>query len=117
MTIGALTLLFARRRWADRVIERAGFPTRSPEGKILGELLTGASRKNAKELPTSEQVLFAALRMFHNGADVARVAKTLSVSSAEAESALAKLPSAAVAIATERRMGQFVDVANRIHFS
>jgi hypothetical protein len=43
--------------------------------------------------------------------------KTLSVSSAGTESALAKLPSAAVTIAAERRMGQFVDVANRIHFS
>jgi hypothetical protein len=109
-------MLFARRRWADRVIKRAGFGTRSPEGKILCELLAGASRKNPKELPTSEQVLCAAVRMSLNRIHAARIAKTLSVSAAEAESALAKLPSAAVAIAAERRMHQFVDVANRIHF-
>ena len=34
----------------------------------------------------------------------------------DAESALAKLPNVAIAIATEKRMDQFVEVANRIHF-
>jgi len=66
-------LVFGRRRWAIRVVKRAGFLTRSREGKILVDLLVGASKKNPKDLPTAEQVLFAALRMFHNQAAIARM--------------------------------------------
>jgi hypothetical protein len=54
--------------------------------------------------------------MFHNQAAIARMAEGLGVSPVDAESALAKLPNAAIAIATEKRMDQFVEVANRIHF-
>jgi hypothetical protein len=43
------------------------------------------------------------------------VAEELEVSPATAESALAKLPKVAIALASENRMGQFVEVANRIH--
>ncbi len=109
-------MVFKRRRWAIRVIKRAGFLTRSREGKILVDLLVGASKRNPKDLPTAEQVLFPALRMFHNQAAIARMTETLGVSSAEAESALAQLPKAAIAIAAEKRMDQFVEVANRIDF-
>jgi hypothetical protein len=109
-------LAFKRRRWAIRVIKRAGFLTRSRKGKILVDLLVGASKKNPKDLPTAEQVLFAALRMFHNQAAIARMTEGLGVSPVEAESALAKLPKAAIAIAAEKRMAQFLQVANRIHF-
>ena len=109
-------MVFGRRRWAIRVVKRAGFLTRSREGKILVDLLVGASKKNPKDLPTAEQVLFAALRMFHNQAAIARMTEGLGVSPADAESALAKLPNAAIAIAAEKRLDQFVEVANRIHF-
>jgi hypothetical protein len=64
----------------------------------------------------SEQVLFAALRMFHSQGAITRMAETLQVSRVDAENTLARLPNAAIAIATEKRMEQFVDVANRIHF-
>jgi hypothetical protein len=74
----------------------------------------GASNKNPKDLPTAEQVLFAALRMFHNQAAIARMTEGLGVSPVDAESALAKLPNAAIAIAAEKRMTQFRHVANRI---
>ena len=109
-------MIFGRRRWAIRVIKRAGFLSRSREGKILIGLLVGASKKNPKDLPTAEQVLFAALRMFHNQAAIARMTEGLGVSPVDAESALAKLPNAAIAIAAEKRMDQFVEVANRIYF-
>jgi hypothetical protein len=75
----------------------------------------GASKK-IKELPTSEQVLFAALRMFHNQAAIARMTEALKISAVDAERALAKLPNAAMTIAAEKRMEQFLEVANRIHF-
>jgi hypothetical protein len=75
-------LVFGRRRWAIRVVKRAGFLTRSREGKILVDLLVGASKKNPKDLPTAEQVLFAALRMFHNQAAIARMTESLGVSAA-----------------------------------
>jgi hypothetical protein len=109
-------LVFKRRRWAIRVIKRAGFLTRSREGKILVDLLVGASKRNPKDLPTAEQVLFTALRMFHNQAAIARMTESLGVSPVDAESALAKLPKAAIGIAAEKRMAQFVQVAKRIHF-
>ena len=72
--------------------------------------------RNPKDLPTAEQVFFAALRMFHNQAAIARMTKGLGVSPVDAESALAKLPNAAIAIGAEKRMDQFLQVANRIHF-
>jgi hypothetical protein len=43
------------------------------------------------------------------------VAKELAVSPLAAERALAKLPNAAIALASENRMRQFVEVANRVH--
>ena len=108
-------MIFPRRRWAIHVIKKAGFPIRSREARLLIDLLMRASKKNSKELPTAEQVLFSALRMFHDKTAVAKVAEELEVSPATAESALAKLPKAAIALAAENRMGQFVEMANRIH--
>jgi hypothetical protein len=43
------------------------------------------------------------------------VAKELKVSSLAAERSLAKLPKAAIDLASEHRMQQFVEVAKRIH--
>ena len=60
-------------------------------------------------------MLFAALRLFHNQIAIAKVTEELTVEPLVAERALAKLPQAAIALAAEKRMTQFVDVANRIH--
>jgi hypothetical protein len=108
-------LFFWRRRWATRVIEKAGFPTGSREAKLLIDLLIRASRKDAKELPPAEEVFFAALRLFHDKAAVNKVSEELEVSSLAAERSLAKLPKAAIDLASQNRMEQFVEVANRIH--
>ena len=108
-------MTFSRRLWANRVIKKAGFPIRSREAKVLINLLMRASRKNSKGLPTAEQVLFSALRMFHDKTAVAKMAEELAVSPLAAERALAKLPRAAITLASENRMRQFVEVANRIH--
>ena len=70
-------MLFSRRRWATRVVEKAGFPSGSGEARVLIDLLMRASRENSQQLPTAEQVFFAALRLFHDKAAVARVAKNL----------------------------------------
>jgi hypothetical protein len=75
----------------------------------------GASKKHSRGLPTAEQVLFSALRMFHDKTAVAKVANELAISPLAAERALAKLPTAAITLASENRMRQFVEVANRIH--
>jgi hypothetical protein len=107
-------LIFARRLWSIRVIKKAGFPVRSREARVLINLLLRASKQNPK-LPTAEQVLFAALRMFHDRNAVAKAATELAVSPWEAERTLARLPKAAITLAAENRMEQFVDVANRIH--
>ena len=107
--------MFSRRRWATRVVEKAGFPSGSGEARVLIDLLMPTSRENSKQLPTAEQVLFAALRLFHNQTAIARVAKELKVSSLAAERSLAKLPKAAIDLGSEYRMQQFVEVAKRIH--
>jgi hypothetical protein len=108
-------LIFSRRLWANRIIKKAGFPSRSREARLLIDLLMGASKKHSRGLPTAEQVLFAALRMFHDKTAVAKVASELAISPLAAERALAKLPTAAISLASENRMRQFVEVANRIH--
>ena len=110
------TMIFPRRHWAIRVIRRAGFPVRSREEKLLTDLLMRVSRENPKELPTAEQVLFAALRISHSQTAVNKVAENLAVSPLAAERALAKLPNAAIAVAGQRKMEQFIQVANQIHF-
>jgi putative ABC transport system substrate-binding protein len=97
-----------------------GLSLTSPElaGKRL-ELMREAIpnlRRLAIMANAAEQVLFAALRMFHSQAAIARMTESLGVSPVDAESALAKLPKAAIAIAAEKRMAQFLQVANRIHF-
>jgi hypothetical protein len=81
----------------------------------LIDLLMRASKKNSKQLPTAEQVLFAALRLFHDRSVVAGVAKELELSPFAAERSLAKLPKAAIDLGSEHRMQQFVEVAKRIH--
>ena len=109
-------MFFSRRRWATRVVEKAGFPSVSGEARVLIDLLMRASRENSQQLPTAEQVFFAALRLFHDKAAVARVAKELEVSQLAAELTLTKLPKAAIDLASDNRMEQFVEVARRIHF-
>lgn len=108
-------MFFSRRRWATRVVKRAGFPSGSGEARVLIDLLMRASMENSKGLPTAEQVLIAALRLFHSQTAIAGVAQELKVSSLAAERSLAKLPKAAIDLASEHRMQQFVEVAKRIH--
>lgn len=108
-------MIFPRRRWSVRVIKAAGFQIRSLEASLLIDLLMHASKKNLKGLPVAEQVLLSALRMFQDRTAVAKVAEKLAISSSAAERALATLPKAAIAVATENKMKSFVEVANRIH--
>ena len=96
-------MLFSRRRWATRVVKKAGFPSGSGEARVLIDLLMRASRENSKQLPTTEQVFFAALRLCHDKAAMAGVAKELEGSSLAAERSLAKLPKAATDLASEHK--------------
>jgi hypothetical protein len=108
-------MIFPRRRWAIRVIEKAGFATQSREGTILLDLLVQASKQNSPtgSLPTAEQVLTSALRMVENQFAIIKVAEALAVSPLAAETALARLPQAAIAVAAEHGMKQFVEIAIR----
>jgi hypothetical protein len=81
----------------------------------LIDLLMRASKKHSRGLPTAKQVIFSALRMFHDKTAVAKVANELAISPLAAERALAKLPTAAISLTSENRMRQFVEVASRIH--
>jgi hypothetical protein len=70
---------------------------------LLIDLLMRSSKKSPKELPAAEQVLFSALRMFHDQTAISEMAEKLAVSSSVAERALAKLPKAAIAVAADNR--------------
>ena len=96
-------MLFSRRRWATRVVEKAGFSSGSGEARVLIDLLMRASRENSQQLPTAEHVFFAALRLFHDKAAVNKVSEELEMSSLAAERSLAKLPKAATDLASEHK--------------
>jgi hypothetical protein len=113
--LGETTVIFARRLWATRIIKKAGFRVPSREARLVIDLLMRTSKKTSKGLPTAEQVLFSALRVVQDKKAVAKVAEELAVSPSAAELALAKLPKAAITLAAENRMRQFVEVANRVH--
>src|SRR5262249_26589818 len=68
---GQTTVIFARRLWATRVIKKAGFRVRSREARLVIDLLVRTS-KTSKGLPTAEQVLFSAFRIFHDKKAVAK---------------------------------------------
>jgi hypothetical protein len=76
-----------------------------------------ASKRNPKDLPKSEHVLFAALRMFHSQAAIARMAETLQVSRVDAESPLTRLPNAKHLRNKERARSLSSDVSeSRVDF-
>jgi len=106
-------MLFPRRRWAIRVVEKAGFPIGSQEATLLIDLLIWASKQDPKQVPPAEGVLISALRMVHNQTAVLKVADELAVSLVAAENALARLPQAAIAVAAEHGMNEFVKIATR----
>jgi hypothetical protein len=49
------------------------------KARVLIDLLMRASKENSKELPTAEQVFFAALRLVRNQTAIAGVAKELTL--------------------------------------
>ena len=106
-------MIFPRRRWATRIIEKAGFPIRSREATVLIDLLIWASKRNQQGLPIAEQVLIPALRMVYNQSAIVKVAEELALSSIAAENALDKLPQAAIAVAAEHGLNEFVELATR----
>jgi hypothetical protein len=108
--------MFTRRHWARRVIKKAGFPSHSREATLLTDLLRNASKANSKQLPISEQVLVAALRLVDDKTVVTKLAQDLAVSSVKAERDLARLPKAAIVLAAENKMNSFLQLANRNQF-
>ena len=85
-------MIFPRRSWAVLVLQAAGFPFPSQEAKVLIDLLISRSKKNPQELPIAEQVLFAALRLFHDKTAVAKVAEELGISPEAAKPPLQSFP-------------------------
>ena len=83
---------------------------------MLTDLLRNASKANSKQLPVSEQVLVAALRLVDDKTIVTKLAQDLAVSSVKAERHLARLPKAAIVLAAENKMNSFLQLANRNQF-
>jgi hypothetical protein len=79
-------------------------------------LLRNASKANSKQLPISEQVLVAALRLVDDKTELTKLAQELAVSSVKAERDLARPPKAAIVLAAENKMNSFLQLANRNQF-
>jgi hypothetical protein len=108
--------MLTRRHWVRRVIKKAGFPSHSREAAVLTDLLRNASKANSKQLPISEQVLVAAMRLVDDKTAVTKLTQDLAVSSVKAECDLARLPKAAIVLAAENKMNSFLQLANRNQF-
>jgi hypothetical protein len=106
-------MLFPRRRWATRVVEKTSFSTRSREATALIEMLIWASKQLSSRVPVAERVLVSAMRMVHNQSAILNLAAALDVHPAAAEEALAELQEAAISIATEHGMPDVVRLAGR----
>ena len=102
--------------WLGLSVKANWIPTAAGTAAVHMIIVVGASKSNPKELPTAEQVLFAALRMPHNETAVTKLGKELAVSPSAAERAIAKRPQAPISLASENRMEAFVKIANRIVF-
>jgi hypothetical protein len=107
-------MFFARRRWATRVVEKTGFPIRSREATELIEMLIWASKQFPSRVPAAESVLVSAMRMVHNQSAMVNLANGLDGDLVAAEKALAQLSEAAIAVATEHGMPDFVRLARRL---
>ena len=83
---------------------------------MLTDLLRNASKANSQQLPISEQVLVAALRLVDDKTVITKLAQDLAVSSVKAECDLARLPKAAIVLAAENKMNSFLQLANRNQF-
>ena len=83
---------------------------------MLTDLLRNASKANSKQLPISEQVLVAALRLVDDKTVVTKLTQDLAISSVIAERDLAKLPKAVIVLAAENKMNSFLQLVNRNQF-
>jgi hypothetical protein len=106
-------MFFAGRRWATRVVKKTGFPIRSREATALIEMLIWASKQFPSRVPVAESVLMSAMTMIHNQRAVISLAEDLDGNPVAAEKALAELSEAAIAVATEHGMPDFVRLARR----
>jgi hypothetical protein len=114
-------MLFPRRRWAIRIIEKAGFRIQSREASVLIELIIWASKQNQRmmersigqSLPVRDGVLVAAMAMENNQSAVVRVAEELAVHPVAAEKALAQLATAARDVAIENGLSKLIEITGR----
>jgi hypothetical protein len=114
-------ILFERRRWAIRVIEKMGLPIRSAEATVLIDLAVWASKDTdansptliRKKLPKRESVLIAAVRMADNHSAVNRVAQALKLSAIEAQNLLDRLRRAAIEVAKDNGLTKIAEVEKK----
>jgi hypothetical protein len=106
-------MLFPRRRWAIRVVEKTSFSIRSREATALIEMLIWASKQLPNEAPVAERVLMSAMTMVHNQSAIVDLAAELDVHPVAAQKTLAELQEAAILVATERGMPEVVRLARR----
>jgi hypothetical protein len=114
-------MLFARRRWAIRIAEKAGLSVRSPEATLLinltlfgaRELSRTAAAATGHRPPKIEFILLTAMRLVGNSTAINEVARVLQIESRPARSLLLNWRHAALELAAEYGFGKLVDVALR----
>ena len=105
-------MLFPRRTWAIRVVEKIGIPIKSPEATSLISLLIWATKQDekmlksveGKSLSVADITITWASHMERNASAVKQLSKDAKISLARAEQLLRDLKKAARAVAVEHKM-------------
>jgi hypothetical protein len=114
-------MLFARRRYAIRLAEKAGLDVRSPQATVLirltlwgaKELGRTAEKATGRRVPRLEFLLMIAMRLVGNHTAINEVARVLHIEGHPARSLLLKWRHAALELAEEHGLTRLVDVALR----
>lgn len=114
-------MLFPRRTWAVRVVERMGIPIKSAAATCLIEILVWASKQDEQmmkevagfALPIRDIVIGLATSMVHNQSAVKRLSDNLGVPPQAARMLLTDLRTAGRALAVDNGLTKVVELADR----
>ena len=114
-------MLFPRRTWATRVIDKMGIPIKSKEATALIELLIWASKEDTKmmnevagfSLSKRDLIITWATRMYRNQSAVTQFAKEAGLNEVEAQEILKSMRNAGMAMATELGIQKLLEIENK----
>jgi hypothetical protein len=109
-------MLFQRRRWALRIIEKMGLSVRSREASLLVEFMISGAKNlsTAAAIGKTKSILTVASTMAENTAGVATVARGLSIDIIQAQILLGRLREAAREVAMESGFDDLINAWDEV---